>query len=279
MIVSFKVEDDGTYKLTKKTPANAKAATSSFEKGETRIKGEGGATICKVDSKTVFVYAVADKGDVDYNVYTGYKSAPSFNGSAVVNAYTGKDKSAASIVFVQVGKSDMHSTSADLTFLAVEKDMKTIDDGDDVVYYEFQAVVGGKIETVKIAANEFSEDGLKLIDGVIVLNKVSYDSDDLGDAGTSYTTSTDPYGVEKDVYTATVSKKESNGVLTFNGYTLSYTDDVKVFFVDGDEITEGSVSDIREDNGEGKDIAKDPYGTIYYTLDDGDVDMVVIVKK
>ena len=82
-----------------------------------------------------------------------------------------------------------------------------------------------------------------------------------------------------DVYTATTSKKESNGVLTFNGYTLSYTDDVKVFFVDGDEITEGSVSDIREDNGEGKDIAKDPYGTIYYTLDDGDVDMVVIVKK
>lgn len=54
---------------------------------------------------------------------------------------------------------------------------------------------------------------------------------------------------------------------------------MKVFFVDGDEITEGSVSDIREDNGEGKDIAKDPYGTIYYTLDDGDVDMVVIVKK
>ena len=161
--------------------------------------------------------------------------------------------------------------------------MKTIDDGDDVVYYEFQAVVGGKIETVKIAANEFSEDGLQLIDGVIVLNKVSYDSDDLGDAGTSYTTSTNPYGEEKDVYTATVSKKESNGVLTFGTsdktYTLSYTDDLKVFFVDGDEITEGSVSDIREDNGEGKDIAKDPYGTIYYTLDDGDVDMVVIVKK
>ena len=283
MIVSFKVEDDGTYKLTKKTNANAKAATSSFEKGETRIKGESGATICKVDSKTVFVYAVKDSDGTDYNVYTGYKSAPSFNGSAVVNAYTGKDKSAASIVFVEVGKSDMHSTSADLTFLAVEDDMKTIDDGDDVVYYEFQAVVGGKIETVKIAANEFSEDGLKLIDGVIVLNKVSYDSDDLGDAGTSYTTSTNPYGDEKDVYTATVSKKESNGVLTFGTsdktYTLSYTDDLKVFFVDGDEITEGSVSDIREDNGEGKDIAKDPYGTIYYTLDDGDVDMVVIVKK
>ena len=283
MIVSFKVEDDGTYKLTKKTPANDKEAPSSFEKGETRIKGENGATICKVDSKTVFVYAVEDKDGTDYNVYTGYKSAPSFNGSAVVNAYTGKDKSAASIVFVQVDKSDMHSTSADLTFLAVEDDMKTIDDGDDVVYYEFQAVVGGKIETVKIAADEFSENGLHLVDGVIVLNKVSYDSDDLGDAGTSYTTSTNPYGDEKDVYTATVSKKESNGVLTFGTsdktYTLSYTDDVKVFFVDGDEITEGSVSDIREDNGEGKDIAKDPYGTIYYTLDDGDVDMVVIVKK
>ena len=285
MIVSFKVEDDGTYKLTKKTDANDKAAPSSFEKGETRIKSDG-ETLCKVDSKTVFVYAVKDtkNNDVDYNTYTGYKSAPSFSGEATISAYTGKDKAAASIVFIQLDKSIMHSTSADLTFLAAEKDMKTIDDGDDVVYYEFQAVVDGKIETVKIAANEFKPEGLKLVDGVIVLNKVSYDSDDLGDAGTSYTDSTDPYNDKADVYTATVSEKESNGVLTFgtsekNMYTLSYTDDLKVFFVDGDEITEGSVSDIREDNGEGDEIAKDPYGDIYYTLDDGDVDMVVIVKK
>ncbi len=282
-LVSFKVEDDGLYKLTEKTDKKTDAA-ASFEKGNTYITF-GGAKV-KVDSKTVFVYAVTSSDDTDYTVYTGYKSAASFNAAsgANVTGYVPTGKTAASVVFVQVAKADLHSTSADLTFLAVQDDLSEIDEGDGVKYYEFQAVVNGEIKTVKIdsayvGTNPSTQ--FALFDGVKVLNQVSYDSDDLGDLGNAVTTGTDPYDTTaKDYYTANKSEKESNGVLTFKqdstAYTLSYTaDDVKVFFVDGDEISEGKVGDIREDDNR----SKDPYGTIYYTLDDGDVDLVVIVKK
>ncbi len=280
-LVSFKVEDDGVYKLTEKVD-HVSNGSASFEKGNTYINFNGAKV--KVDSKTVFVYAVSSGSDVNYTVYTGYKSAASFNAAsgAKVIGYVPTGKTAASVVFVQVAKADLHSTSADLTFLAVQDDLSEIDEGDGVKYYEFQAVVNGEIKTVKIDSTYVGNGGSQfaLFNGVKVLNQVSYDSDDLGDLGNAVTTGTDPYdATAKDYYTANKSEKESNGVLTFKqdgtAYTLSYTDDVKVFFVDGDEISEGKVGDIREDdNG-----SKDPYGTIYYTLDDGDVDLVVIVKN
>lgn len=273
-VVSFKVDEDGVYKLTAKDGENCINTTATkYEKGKTAM---GGA---KLDSKTVFVYAVTQKDDdVDYTVYTGYKSAPSFEveeGSAVVKGYKATNKTAASLVFVFVNKADMHSSSADLTFLAAQDDMK-VSYEDEMSYYEFNAVVDGKVETVKIDASEFKAGGLTLKDGVIVLNNVSYDSDGLGSDGDEVTAATTiDFDDIKDLYKATSSKKESNGVLTFGEYTLSYTDDVKVFFVDEDEISKGNVGDIREDGGD-----KDPYGNIYFTLnDDGDVTMVVIEKN
>lgn len=274
-IVSFKVEDDGEYKLTdKKADVIAKEETASFEKGETRIVGKARAY---ADSKTVFVYAITDDDDVDYVTYTGFKSAPSFNGTATVTAYTKTDKKAATLVVVEIDKSDMHSTSADLTFLAAQDDLDTIDDGDGIVYYEFQAVVDSKLATVKIDADVFTKE-FPLENGVIVLNKVSYDSDDLGDKGSAVAEGKDPYAEDadkKDYFTATTCKKESNETVDLGGYSLAYADGVKVFVVEDDEITEDSISSIREDN----DKSKDPYSKVYYTLDDGDVDLIILVKN
>ncbi|WP_295587039.1 S-layer homology domain-containing protein [uncultured Oscillibacter sp.] len=272
-VVSFKVQDNGEYKLDEKKGANFVSDTGvSFEKGKTYMGN------VKLDSKTVFVYMVADKAgdnaDVEYKVYTGYKSAPSFT-SATVKGYKAASKTAASVVFVSVVKDQLHSSSADLTFLASKDDLKVTYE-EEMSYYEFQAVVDGKITTVKIDADVF--DGTPaLIDGAIILNQVSYDSDNLGDGGKTVAIGTNPTAADadsKDVFQATSSKKESNGVLTFDGYTLAYTDNVKVFFIDGDKITEGDIGDIREDGGD-----KDPYGNIYYTLDDGDVNLVVIEKN
>ena len=79
----------------------------------------------------------------------------------------------------------------------------------------------------------------------------------------------------EDFTKVTTSGKTSNEVVDLGGSTYAYTDDVKVFFVDGDEITEGSVKDIREDN----NGSKNPYANIYFTLDDGDVNMIVLEKK
>ena len=255
-IVSFKVEDDGTYKLTdKKSESSEHLKVTDFEKGDTRMN------TVKLDSKTVFVYEIKKDDDVDYKVYTGYKAAPGFD-EAIVAAYA-KSGKAATLVVVSVDDSKLSSDTSKLTFVAAQDDMDLINDGDNT-YYEFQAVVDGKITTLKVAYDATKLPALT--DGVFVFEKMSYNSDDVVDEVTVAT---------KDFTKVTTSGKTSNEVVDLGGSTYAYTDDVKVFFVDGDEITEGSVKDIREDN----NGSKDPYANIYFTLDDGDVNMIVLEKK
>ena len=255
-IVSFKVEDDGTYKLTdKKSESSEHLKITKFEKGDTRMD------TVKLDSKTVFVYEIKKDDDVDYKVYTGYKAAPGFE-TATVAAYA-KSGKAATLVVVSVDDGKLSSDTSKLTFVAAQEDMDLINDGDNT-YYEFQAVVDGKITTLKVAYDATNLPALT--DGVFVFEKMSYNSDDVVDDVTVAT---------KDYTKVTTSGKTSNEVVDLGGSTYAYTDDVKVFFVDGDEITEGSVKDIREDN----NGSKNPYANIYFTLDDGDVNMIVLEKK
>ena len=255
-VVSFKVEDDGEYKLTdKKSESSENLKVTGFEKGDTRMD------TVKLDSKTVFVYEIINGDDVDYKVYTGYKAAPGFD-AATVAAYA-KSGKAATVVVVSVEDSKLSSDTSKLTFVAAQKDMDLINDGDNT-YYEFQAVVDGKITTLKVAYDATNLP--TLTDGVFVFEKMSYNSDDVVDEVTVAT---------QDFTKVTTSGKTSNEVVDLGGSTYAYTDDVKVFFVDGDEITEGDVKDIREDN----DSSKNPYANIYFTLDEGDVDMIVIEKK
>ena len=255
-VVSFKVEDDGTYKLTdKKSESFENLKVTGFEKGDTRMN------TVKLDSKTVFVYEIKKDDDVDYKVYTGYKAAPGFD-EAIVAAYA-KSGKAATLVVVSVDDSKLSSDTSKLTFVAAQDDMDLINDGDNT-YYEFQAVVDGKITTLKVAYDATNLPALT--DGVFVFEKMSYNSDDVVD---------DVTVASKDFTKVTTSGKTSNEVVDLGGSTYAYTDDVKVFFVDGDEITEGSVKDIREDN----NGSKNPYANIYFTLDDGDVNMIVLEKK
>lgn len=262
-VVSFKVDEDGVYKLTDKgDESREKLTVTKFEKGDTRMDVSTGADV-KVDSKTVFVYAIDDDDDVEYKVYTGYKAAPGFE-TATVAAYA-KSGKAATLVVVEVKNDNLSSDTSKLTFVAAQKDTDLVEDGDNT-YYEFQAVVDGKITTLQVAYNATNLPSLE--DAVWVFDKVTYNADDVVSKVEKASSSTD--------YTVTgISGKTSNDVVDLGGSTYAYTDDVKVFFVDGDKITEGSVKDIREDN----DGSKNPYANIYFTLDDGDVDMIVIEKK
>ena len=262
-VVSFKVDEDGVYKLTDKgDESREKLTVTGFEKGDTRMDVSVGDDV-KVDSKTVFVYAIDDDDDVEYKVYTGYKAAPGFE-TATVAAYA-KSGKAATLVVVKVKNDNLSSDTSKLTFVAAQKDTDLVEDGDNT-YYEFQAVVDGKITTLQVAYNATNLPSLE--DAVWVFDKVTYNADDVVSKVEKASSSTD--------YTVTgISGKTSNDVVDLGGSTYAYTDDVKVFFVDGDKITEGSVKDIREDN----DGSKNPYANIYFTLDDGDVDMIVIEKK
>ena len=275
-IVSFKVEDNGEYKLTAKNEdADAESVTkpvASYEKGKTTMKfGDGKNDYFGLDSKTVFVYAIEDsEGDVEYKVYTGYKSAPSFASyendkhetvTASVAAFTKDGKSAATFVVVSMKSDNLSSASKELTFVASQADVDKINDGSSE-YYEFQAVVDGKLTTVKVDAGKINPE-----DTVYVWKNVKYDADDVVIGFDS--------DVAADVTEVFTSNKTSNEVVTLGDKTYAYTDDVKVFFIDGDKVTEGDVDDIREDNG----TTKDPYASIYFTLDEDEVDLIVLVKN
>ena len=264
-IVSFKVQDNGEYKLSD-VDEFTKGTTGKYSKGSTKIGG------IAVDSKTVFVYIENtyegdEIDDTEYVVYTGYKSAPSYDEATSVVAYK-KDNKAASLVVVTLDESKLTGDSSKLTFVAAVKDADKIDDGDNT-YYEFQAVVDGKIVTLQIDVKAVT---LPKTDTVWVFDSVKYNGDDVV---TEVNPASEGDGKDDTYEKETTSAKTSNEVVTLGGETYAYTSDVTVFFVDGDKITEGDVDDIREDN----DGSKDPYTAIYFTLnDDGEVTSIVLEK-
>ena len=288
-IVSFKVDKNGDYELTDRSENNSRGTVNTVD-----VKGKNGvdnkvvsnAAFTKentkltlttttstdkgyvtTDSKTVFVYATMDGTDTDYTVYTGFRKAPTVAAGDIkaVAAYVKSGDKAATMVVIMADKDDV-TNSSDLTFIAAKDDAKVIDDGDNT-YYEFQAVEDGKIVTIKV--NTTTGATIAAGDKVAVYKTVNYNSDDIMKDTSSTAT------VNTDYKTATTAGKEKNDTITLGGSALGYTEGVKVFFVDDGKITEGKLSDIREDN----DGSKNPYDSICYTLDDGDVDMIVLVKK
>ena len=269
-VVSFK-SDDGVYELKDKT-TSSKTATN-FEKGDTKMGG------VRVDSKTVFVYMIntLDKDgkvdDTDYKAYTSFKKAPGFDTAKIT--YYAKD-SVANVVYVEVNDTGLASNSDALIFLAAQKDLDVNDDGDDE-WYEFQAIVDGKITTLNVLTDADNLD--TLIDGVLVYKTATFNADDMVKKFTTASVTTP--NAKGDYYVAETCEKESNEVILLDGDDYAYADDVKVFVVDDDEIAAGGISTIREDDTSAEvKGTKDPYASILFTLnDDGDVDTIVLVKK
>ena len=278
-IVSFKDTKDGV-KLTDKSEGDewtGKAA--QFKKGKPTLKINSESI--KTDSKTVFVYATKDtSGDYSYKTYTGYKSAPSIGTSTstapTIKAAAYVKDGVAVLVYVDMLKTSIGTSSADLTFVAYDDGTDYVDEGDGVKYYELNAVVDGKITTVKVdktvygdVASDAGDDEL-----VAVFDGLTYDSDDIAYSSNGITLT-----VNGDV----TVKPLKNEMIQIDKVAYAFTDDVKVFFVDGCDITEGKTSDIREDNfvkGSTTDKgSKNPYKQILAHTDDGDIDIIVLVKK
>ena len=155
-----------------------------------------------------------------------------------------------------------------MTFVAYDKGADLTDEGDDVAYYELNAVVDGKITTVKVdgtvygkIATEAGKDEL-----VAAYDGLTYNSDDIA---TSTTTATDTV---KGDFTVKALK---NDMIQIGTDAYAFTDDAKVFFVDGCDFTEGKTSSIRDDNND----TKNPYKQVVFHTDDGDIDVIFLVKK
>ena len=245
-IVSFDVNDDDEYELSKvdQKPGTVKKGDPKFASGVT------------ANSKTVYVCSVTDEdGKTTVDTYTGYKNAPTVEeGTAVAYYKDGK----AVVVFVEATKVDDASSNDELTFIAVKADADITNDGDNK-YYSFSAVVDGEVTTLDVkvgAAGLAAGTGIQAFkgyktnkDGIVTSLTVS---DKLIDAGTT-------------------TIKTGDGVITLGTEPFAYTDDVLVLIVDDNEFDVSDVDSIKTKAG--------TYKSIQYTLDEGDIDVIILTKK
>ena len=276
-IVSFKDSKDGV-KLTNKSEGKEWTGKSVlFKKGKPTVTV--GSDDFKTDAKTVFVYATDDGKDVSYKSYTGYKNAPSIGANGVAATTTAvaaylKD-GVAVMVYVAMPKTSVGTSSADMTFVAYDKGADLTDDGDNQ-YYELNAVVDGKITTVKVDGAVYGKIGTdadfkntgnmkKADEMVAAYNGLTYNSDDIATSTTAAT---------KTVVGDYTVKALKNDMIQINDVAYAFTDDAQVFFVDGCDFAEGKTSSIREDN----NGTKNPYKQVVFHTDDGDIDIIFLVK-
>ena len=116
----------------------------------------GNSTVVYANSETVFVIAESDSstGKTTYTAYTGIKNAPSIDpnsGATADMVYYVRGNNLLGFVFIDATGCDVTNGKRDITFLAAKNGMsKMVTDADNNQYYEYNAVVDGKITTVKV---------------------------------------------------------------------------------------------------------------------------------
>ena len=265
-IVTFRENSDGTYALkavTKNggTKYNTTLTQFAMKNDKAGIVVETGTPVT-ANSASVFV--VADKladpdvpaslADIDdWTSYTGIKNAPSVSGGNVKVYYYCKSNSMVTVMFVvPASGATVEDDAKNSVFFAKESvsDLIHDEDGD---YFEYNAIVDGKITTVKV--KDTTTNAAKL-NGLYK----NYSTNNKG-----YVTSTSPYVA----YGATVDKEagDAKEYLTGEGiaktskeYTvtlgttkgpnavITVDDNAKIYFVDKDgNISESSYSAIYQD--------------------------------
>ena len=256
----------GTYRLGKPETGDAtKTTTFKMENSKAAITVATGETIY-ANSKTVFV---VKNGDGDYTVYTGIKNAPGINANSnnVYAAYFCKTNNMATVMFIDASESNVLITdsSSKAIFLAGESKSQLITDKDTKVsYYEYKAVVGGELSTVKVEKDTSFSSAVKVVTGQKDSNNndkynylfagATYNADGII---TSFTTYTDDHGAG--VKTDKLSG-EYNVALADVSWTVA--EDAKIWTIDEDGvISAGTI----------KSVKKDANDTFIYTAKDGEI--------
>ena len=248
-LVSFDVDDD-VYELTevKNAKYTDEGVKEVVKKGTPKVDG------VTANSKTVYTYILLkDSGKIDsVETYTGYKNAPTADGQAIV--YKKDNKAVA--VFVIANSADVKSTSDKLTFIAVDAKAEVYNNE----YYTFDAVVDGEVTSLDVET-----DAVKgYTTGVYAFDIVKTNKDGMV---------TDLTPVKEDTFKEIKNPEIEldDDLLILNGDAMNYTDDVMVLVVDDNEF------DIL-DGVESIKTKKGTYETVQYTLDDGDIDVIVLTK-
>ena len=276
-IVTYRVDEDGDYtlKAVDKTQTTG-GAVDGFKLTNDKAGIATDPTDTKnneanvtSNSKTVFV--VYDVNDDDYTAYTGIKNAPSIKADAgdnkgVAAYWYCKSGKMTTVMFIFPQKNvEIEDESNSMLFLAGESVSNLIHD-EDGDYYEYNAIVNGKVQTVKVDKSYGNdENGIYKsysVDKYGVISKLnSMASFDGSYSAKQYLKGTGIDKVSAD-YTVTLDTVKGG-----ENETITVADDAQIFYVDEDGNIE--VSSYRS-------IAKDTNDIVYAVVNDYLVEFLVI---
>ena len=282
VIVTYKVDNDGVYTL--KAVAVAKTSYVDADSKLVMTKDKAVITVqadtnkeslntSKVTANSATQFVVADRSKDgtfdDYTAYTGIKSAPSIDatsGKAGVYFYCKSGKMVTVMFVLPNDKCDVTDDGKDMIYLAQDSESDLYHDKDGN-YFTYQAVVDGKITTVKVdedhtpsfrTASIYKSYSVK--DGIITKLGDAYPTYDEANNNTKQYVS--GVGIDKTSkeYTVTLDTVDKK-------YVITVDDKAAIYYVDEDgNISESSY----------KSISQDDNDRVYAIVEDNLVKFLVI---
>ena len=257
-IVTFRENSDKTYTLRKvnTTLSNTNDKQFSMTNDLAGITVESGKMVY-ANSASQFV--ISDKKDYttpysdidDWTAYTGIKNAPTVKseygttpGYANVDVYYYcKSGSMVTVMFIIPSQNATVIDGSKTTLYLSQKSRSDLIHDTDGDYFTYNAVVDGKIETVKV-------DVAAYLDGLFsdyTVSSKGYITGLTKYTNNYYTTTTDAKAAVDGVVGINKTSKEYTVII--GGKTITCADDMKVFYVDKNgNITESSYAAIYPDN-------------------------------
>ena len=245
--VTYTVDDDDVYTLNAKTTVtqvdsaaiNQIKITNGTASFEVNATGKTAETYY-ANSNTVFI--VYTKDSDEYTVYTGIANVPSIKTSAGAAAtaqsvaLTASSSDMAKYVYISLADStNVSGATGDVIYIVAgsKSDLITDDLGE---YYEYNAVVDGEITTLKVNSTTAGTIGSsdQVVKGVTTNTKGIVTG--LGSAVSGL----QPVAVK--------TEKASAGTIGLGGKYYSYAEDVAVYKIEDNKITESSINGIRNDD-------------------------------
>ena len=254
-----KVEDDNTvvYYGSAINQVITETGKSSVYVGDK--SGNAQANTVRANNNTIFIV----NDDDDVTAYTGIKNVPDITAKtdkAVVAVVM--DGNYADVVYIYSKDMSISGDSGDRVYILDPKPDASVDN-DDNKYYEYDAIVNGKIGTIKATSNNLA---------VGLYQNVSYDEngymDDQDPVKEKNNNTEDDYKA----YTVNSTISYSGGVLTFGDTDIVLADNYTIFLNDGGDGKTTTPSKLA------RDYEKTKYdGTIYVYENDDDEALEVYV--
>ena len=267
-IVTFRENSDKTYTLRKvnTTLSNTNDKQFSMTNDLAGITIEGTTTPKMVYANSASQFVISDKKDYttpysdidDWTAYTGIKNAPTVKSEygttpsyANVDVYYYcKSGSMVTVMFIIPSQNATVIDGSKTTLYLSQKSRSDLIHDVDGDYFTYNAVVDGKIETVKVDVDaKCGTTAAADLDGLYsdyTVSSKGYITGLTKYTNNYYTTTTDAKAAVDGVVSINKTSKEYTVII--GGKTITCADDMKVFYVDKNgNITESSYAAIYPD--------------------------------